>query len=266
VEIFATTSLSSRSNKEIKEMFMLSHTLLTQSSALLRGTCFAVALVLVSSMPVAIAQSVVPLDAFSGSQGPVKQTGVGTSAPDTESIGGGLDRSITVEVTSVQNSAVGNEISASVGGDEFSHSQDSGVSGTSNTLWTGFAGSDWSGFTGLVLELVSSDLGGPVTMAVVSPSGQSSLTKTVPGGVSSALQVDFPFSEFSGSADLSNITSLRMFVDGKNVADWDMRVELIGLREGTPQPVPGMTTVGLVGALLGLPLISVFLARRRRRS
>lgn len=245
---------------------MFSHNSLTQSSALLRGTCFAAALVLVSSMPEAVAQSVVPLDAFSGSQGPVKQTGVGTSAPDTESIGGGVDRTITVEVTSVQNPQVGNEISASVGGDEFSHSQDSGVSGTSNTLWAGFAGSDWSSFTGLVLELVSSDLGGPVTMTVASSGSQSSLTKVVPGGVGSTLEVDFPFSEFSGSANLSNITSLQMFVDGKNVADWDMRVELIGLREGTPQPVPGITTAGLVGALLGLPLISVFLARRRRRS
>jgi hypothetical protein len=247
-------------------MFMLSHNSLTQSNALLRGTCFAAALVFVSSMPEAIAQSVVPLDAFSGAQGPVTQVGVGTSPTDTQTIGSGVDRSITVEVTSVQNAQVGNEISASVGGDEFSHSQDSGVSGTSNTRWTGFAGSDWSDYTGLVLEIVSSDLGGPVTMTVASPGGQSSLTKIVPGGVSSTLQVDFPFSEFSGSADLSNVTTLQMFVDGKNVADWDMRVELIGLREGAPRPVPGMTTVGLVGALLGLPLISVFLARRRRRS
>lgn len=195
------------------------------------------------------------IDNFSTTQS-LTHTGIGSTFGYVNNGGNiiGNQREVTITVTEVGASDVLNFQTNTGGLGQMSHSQGSGVKGTTMLVYDGTADSGAAGIdpgglgsvdlesggdTAFALLLISSDWGGSVTITYYSNSSTSycsSLTKSIPGGHASTLHprvILFPYSDFgigSGCTNAANknaVGAITIFIDGTRNADWDLTVDLI---------------------------------------
>jgi len=195
------------------------------------------------------------VDNFSTTQS-ITQIGIGSTFAYVDDGGNiiGSQREVTVTVTATGASNTLN-FQTNVGGlGQMSHSQGSGVRGTTTltfdgTADSGAAGVDPSGLGSVDLEsggdnafalvLISSDWGGSATITYYSNSSTSycsSLTKAIPSGWASSNHprlVLFPYSDFSVGSGCTNaanknaVGAITVHIDGTSNDDWDLTVDLV---------------------------------------
>lgn len=197
------------------------------------------------------------VDNFSTTQN-ITQTGIGSTfayVDDATNIIGG-QREVTVTVTAVGASNILN-FQTNVGGlGQLSHSQGSGVKGSTTLVYDGTTDGGAAGInpgglgsvdlesggdTAFALSLISSDWGGQVTITYYSNNSTSycsSLTKDIPSGWAATnhpRMILFPYSDFSvGSgctnpANKNSVGAITVYIDGTADAsiDWDLTIDLI---------------------------------------
>ena len=177
-----------------------------------------------------------------------QQTGLGDVA------GGARNIYIKILACNPGTSQVSASANSSLSPHYFKFSNDIDSQSTCTITWDGFGGPqmnlDLSAETGMMLFSAHNDLAATYTMTLETVgTGVSTGIITAPSAFNGYLQ--FPWSAFAGSADLSNIDNITLTIDGGS--GLDVRIDAIGT-------IPEPSTAGL--AMLGIGAFG--LARRRR--
>ena len=187
-----------------------------------------------------------------GTSGPVLKTGL-------SGVTGGR-RQITLTVTTHPGGFVDatTGVIVSAPPDRFVLAQDPGVDGLAILEYGSYAGAAFTGLDrdlsldlALTFDLISADLTGGTAKAEIDTS-TGTLTRTEAINVASG-PVQFLFSNFTGTGDLSQVNGLRYTFDGP--ADWDIQISKLSSDDVIPEPA--------TMSLLGLGLLA--LVRRRKR-
>ena len=163
----------------------------------------------------------------------------------------------------------------------FSHSQDAGVAGTSIFVYDGNDGDassiDYNGLGGIdlmqgnatafILDVIFADqsVANVLEMRIYTSATEfSELFYSFPGPINSPTPIEFLFSNFTlgdgaaGMADFTNVNAIVLAIDGRFEPALDIRLDMFATNE---QPVvPEPATLGL----LGLGLSCMGLLRRRK--
>jgi len=217
------------------------------------------------------------IDNFTVSQ-TVTQTGVGTSGIGATGVTGAIFGDRYLQATVTQGTASLRVSANGLNPGQLTHSQDSGVTGNSLTIWDANSANgdiidlapgrdltDTTTSNSLVFEIVSADFPTNLTFtAYTTLSDFSRIQFNTPGLLSNA-PVFLPFATFTafgGGADFANIRALTMSVaDTIPREDLDLRLRLLQTSSPPTFDIIEPTSLAIFGAgLAGLG----FSARRRK--
>lgn len=156
-----------------------------------------------------------------------------TSGPDPVSGGIGNFRQIS-------GTASGANVQLGIANGKYSHSQSSGITGTSRIVWagttppgTGFAPTDFTdGDTSNAVRVHVNDtdpakVGNYIRVTLTSQGGASaSQTYTLTGATPAVFYIDFLLSGFSG-VDTTKVTKVQLDLNGQQSNDWDVDIDSI---------------------------------------
>ena len=226
----------------------------------------------------ALAAVITTIDDFSDPQPILVADDAGTNPNQSLPLAGGMlggTRVLYAEETTTSGASVDVSVVNSTES-YYGHSQGAATGGYTRAIWDANGGclnEDLSEATEIQVRKISADHDANIIVILSDGTNEASQLRSVNGSLDPVEEtLAFQIAGFPGigAVDLTDICSIQVEVDGRNVdvsAELDLRLDWVQYLENEeePPPVPAISGIGLGAALLGLPLFGAMALRRRRR-